>query len=55
MDPVVRLLVEIAGIFLLGALGEFIFARTHVPDVAWLVAAGILAGPVSGLIALLGS
>jgi hypothetical protein len=33
-----------------GALGEFIFARTRMPDVVWLVAAGILAGPVSGLI-----
>jgi potassium/hydrogen antiporter len=50
MDPVVKLVVEIAGILLLGALGEFIFARTRVPDVVWLVAAGILAGPVSGLI-----
>lgn len=50
MHPVVQLLVEIAGILLLGALGEFIFARTRVPDVVWLVAAGILAGPVSGLI-----
>ena len=50
MDPVVRLLVQIAGILLLGALGECIFARTRVPDVVWLVAAGILAGPVSGLI-----
>ena len=50
MDPVVRLVVEVAGILLLGALGEFIFARTRVPDVVWLVAAGILAGPVSGLI-----
>jgi cell volume regulation protein A len=50
MDPVVKLVVEVAGILLLGALGEFIFARTRVPDVVWLVAAGILAGPVSGLI-----
>jgi cell volume regulation protein A len=50
MDPVVKLVVEVAAILLLGALGEFIFARTRVPDVVWLVAAGILAGPVSGLI-----
>jgi potassium/hydrogen antiporter len=49
MDPVARMVVVIAGILLLGALGEFIFARTRVPDVVWLVAAGILAGPVSGL------
>jgi potassium/hydrogen antiporter len=50
MDPVAQMAVEIAGILLLGALGEFIFARTRVPDVVWLVAAGIIAGPVSGLI-----
>ena len=50
MDPVVKMVVEIAVVLLLGALGEFIFARTRVPDVVWLVAAGILAGPVSGLI-----
>ena len=50
MDPVARLVVEVAGILLLGALGEFIFARTRVPDVVWLVLAGILAGPTSGLI-----
>jgi len=50
MDPVAWVVVEIAGILLLGALGEFIFARTRVPDVVWLVAAGILAGPVSGLV-----
>jgi cell volume regulation protein A len=50
MDPVVKLLVVVAGILLLGALGEFIFARTRVPDVVWLVAAGIIAGPVSGLV-----
>jgi len=50
VDPVARVVVEIAGILLLGALGEFIFARTRVPDVVWLVIAGILAGPISGLI-----
>lgn len=50
MDPVIELLIEIACILLLGALGEFIFARTRVPDVVWLVTAGIFAGPVSGLI-----
>jgi len=50
MDPVAKLVVEVAGILLLGALGEFIFARTRVPDVVWLVAAGILAGPIAGLV-----
>lgn len=50
MDPVAKLVVEVAGILLLGTVGEFIFARTRVPDVVWLVAAGIIAGPVSGLV-----
>ena len=35
MDPVVKVVVEVAGILLLGSLGEFIFARTRVPDVVW--------------------
>jgi cell volume regulation protein A len=50
MDPVAATLVVIAGLLLLGALGEFVFARTRVPDVVWLVTAGILAGPVSNLV-----
>ena len=50
MDPVAKLVVEVAGILLLGTLGEFIFARTRVPDVVWLVAAGIIAGPLSGFV-----
>jgi cell volume regulation protein A len=46
MDAVATTVMLIAGLLLLGALGEFVFARTGVPDVVWLVAAGILAGPV---------
>jgi cell volume regulation protein A len=46
MDNVATTMVVISGLLLVGALGEFIFARTRVPDVVWLVAAGILAGPV---------
>jgi cell volume regulation protein A len=49
VDPLHTLLV-IAGLLLLGALGEFIFARTRIPDVVWLVGAGILAGPVLGIV-----
>ena len=33
-----------------GALGEIIFTRTRVPDVVWLVGAGIVAGPLLGII-----
>jgi len=43
-------MVVISCLLLVGAFGEFIFMRTRVPDVIWLVAAGILAGPVLGLI-----
>jgi cell volume regulation protein A len=46
MDNVATTMVVISGLLLVGAFGEFIFARTRVPDVVWLVAAGILAGPV---------
>ena len=46
MNPVAQLLVIVAGLLLVGALGEFIFSRTGIPDVIWLVLAGILAGPV---------
>lgn len=31
----------IAAVFLLGAVGEVIFARTQIPDVVWLILAGI--------------
>jgi cell volume regulation protein A len=50
MDTVGQTMVVIAGLLLVGAFGEFIFARTRIPDVVWLVAAGILAGPVFELI-----
>src|SRR5262245_41285961 len=50
MGPVATMMAVVAGMLLLGALGEFIFARTGVPDVVWLVVAGILAGPVFELV-----
>ncbi len=46
MDPVVQMALMLAALLLLGALGEFIFSRTGVPDMIWLVVAGIVAGPV---------
>lgn len=42
MDPLPLNLIMIAGLFLLGAAGEIIFARTQVPDVVWLIAAGVI-------------
>lgn len=50
MDPVWLFLLSIAGIFLIGALGEITFQRTNIPDVIWLILAGILIGPVLGFV-----
>jgi potassium/hydrogen antiporter len=50
VDPVVKTLVVIGGLLIVGAVGEFVFARTRVPDLIWLVGAGILAGPVFNLV-----
>jgi cell volume regulation protein A len=50
MDQVSIFLLTVAGVFLVGVLGELIFQRTQVPDAVWLVAVGILLGPVTGLL-----
>lgn len=50
MDQVSQVLLILSALLVLGAVGEAIFARTGVPDAIWLVAVGILLGPVSGLI-----
>jgi cell volume regulation protein A len=49
-DPVATFLLAVAGIFVIGAVGELIFERTSIPDVIWLILAGILLGPVGGLV-----
>ncbi|PRQ08870.1 cation:proton antiporter domain-containing protein [Enhygromyxa salina] len=41
VDPTGRYLVLIAALFLLSAVGEVIFARTQIPDVVWLILAGV--------------
>lgn len=50
MDPVSQVIIVIGLLILLGAAGEAIFSRTGIPDVIWLVGAGILAGPVMELV-----
>lgn len=50
MDPVTQMILLITLLLVLGSLGEFIFVRTGIPDIIWLVAAGILAGPVFGVV-----
>ena len=46
MESIAQVLEIVAAILLLGAVGDFVFSRTGIPDVVWLVLAGILAGPV---------
>jgi len=50
MNPVSAFVVIIAVLLLLGALGELVFRKTGIPDVVWLVLAGILGGPVLQLV-----
>lgn len=52
VDPVTKMMVIIAALLLLGRAGEFIFTRTGVPDMIWLVLAGVVAGPVLNLVPL---
>lgn len=46
IESIAQVLEIVAGILVVGAVGEIIFRRTGIPDVVWLVCAGILAGPV---------
>ncbi len=50
MTAVQVLLLGVAAILLLGAVGEVMFRRTGIPDVIWLVVAGIVLGPVGGVV-----
>ena len=50
MGSIAQVLEIVAVILLLGAVGELVFSRTGIPDVLWLVCAGVLAGPVFGLV-----
>jgi cell volume regulation protein A len=50
MSPVALFLLSIAGIFLIGAIGEIIFQRTNIPDAVWLITAGVAIGPVTGIV-----
>jgi len=50
MSAVSLFLITIAGIFLIGVIGEVVFERTGIPDVVWLILVGIVLGPMSGLV-----
>ncbi len=50
MSPVSVFLLCIATIFLIGIIGELVFARTGIPDVLWLILLGIVLVPIAGLV-----
>ena len=50
MGSVELFLLCIAAVFLIGVVGELVFARTGVPDVVWLIVVGVFMGPVFGLV-----
>ncbi len=50
LDSVSQMIIILSAVLLLGRLGEYIFSKTSIPDMLWLVLAGILAGPVFNLI-----
>ncbi len=51
MEPVTQFLVACAGILLIGATAELVFNRTGIPDVLFLVLAGMLLGPAFKVVA----
>jgi len=52
VDPVTEMVIIVAALLLLGRAGEYVFSRTGVPDMVWMVLAGIVAGPVFKLVPL---
>jgi cell volume regulation protein A len=50
MSDVSLTLLAVAGVFLVGSVGEIVFARTRIPDVVWLILCGLALGPVSGVL-----
>ena len=50
MNSVSSFVIIVAVLLLLGALGEWVFRKTGIPDVVWLMLSGVLAGPVMGIV-----
>jgi len=50
MDSVPLFLLAVAGVLLVGTLGDLLFRRTGIPDAVWLIGAGCLLGPVLGTV-----
>ncbi len=49
MDPVAAFLLGLAGVLVVGAIGELLFERTRVPDVVGLVVFGIVLGATGAI------
>ncbi|GAI90129.1 unnamed protein product, partial [marine sediment metagenome] len=49
---VIAILVLVATIIFFGVFGEFFFRKTKIPDVLWLIAVGVVAGPILGIVNL---
>lgn len=50
MSSVLLVLIGLGAVLVLGALGEVLFQRTGVPDVLFLIIAGLVLGPALGLV-----
>lgn len=50
MNSVAQFLITLAGIFIVGAVGEIVFRRTKIPDVLWLILVGVVLGPITGIV-----
>jgi|GEM_PF-3086747 len=50
MTSTILPLIAVGAVLLLGALGDVMFQRTGLPDLIFLIIAGLLLGPVSGLV-----
>ena len=49
LDPVTLALILAGGILVIGFLGDYLFHKTGVPDMLFLIVLGMLIGPITGL------
>jgi Na+:H+ antiporter len=50
MTSVETFLIAVAAILVLGSIGEHVFVLTNIPDALWLLAAGVVIGPILGIV-----
>ena len=50
MDFVITALILIGAIIFLGFISKFIFEKTRIPDIVWLMLLGLIIGPVFGVV-----